>query len=83
VDGDGAGHRSLRAIVARVLEMKADEITDDLGPATSGRWDSLRHVQLVAAIEQAYKIRLSPREIRSFSTYSELTGIVASKGADI
>jgi acyl carrier protein len=66
-----------------VLEIEADEVTDDLGPATSGQWSSLRHIQLVAAIEQAYNICLSPREIRSFSTYSELSDIVASKGITI
>jgi acyl carrier protein len=74
------GFGSLRAIVAHVLEIDVAEITDDLGPATSGQWSSLRHIQLVAAIEQAYDIRLSPREIRSFSTYAELSEIVASKG---
>ena len=73
----------MRTIVAQVLELEPDEITDDLGPATAGQWNSLRHVQLVAAIEQAYDIRLSPREIRSFSTYSELSHIVAAKGIDI
>jgi acyl carrier protein len=71
---------SLRAIVADVLEIEADEITDDLGPATSGQWNSLRHIQLVAAIEREYNICLSPREMRSFSTYSELADIVTNKG---
>jgi acyl carrier protein len=72
---------SLQALVAQVLEITADEVTDDLGPATSGRWGSLKHIQIVAAVEQAYNIRLSPREIRSFSTFAELSDIVASKEA--
>ncbi|HUA28994.1 MAG TPA: acyl carrier protein [Streptosporangiaceae bacterium] len=71
---------SLRSVVAGVFEVAAEEITDDLGPATFGRWGSLQHIQLVAAVEQAYGIHLSPREIRSFSTVAELNDIVASKG---
>jgi acyl carrier protein len=50
--------RSLRAIVAQVLEIDVDEVTDDLGPATTGQWNSLRHIQLAAAVERAYAIRL-------------------------
>lgn len=71
---------SLRALVARVLAIEVDEVTDDLGPATFGRWGSLQHIQLVAAVEHAYDIRLSPREIRSFRTFAELSGIVVAKG---
>jgi acyl carrier protein len=67
-------------LVAEVLEIQADEVTDDLGPAISGQWGSLQHIQLVAAVEHAYDIRLSPREIRSFSTFAELSDIVARKG---
>lgn len=71
---------SLRVLVGRVFEIPADEVTDDLGPATFGQWGSLQHIQLVAAVEQAYGISLSPREIRSFSTVAELSNLVASKG---
>jgi acyl carrier protein len=71
---------SLRVLVAQVFEIAADEVTDDLGPATFGQWGSLQHIQLVAAVEQAYGISLSPREIRSFSTVAELSDLVASKG---
>lgn len=70
----------LRVVVAGVFEIAADEVTDDLGPATFGQWGSLQHIQLVAAVEQAYGIQLSPREIRSFSTVAELSDLLASKG---
>lgn len=71
---------SLRAIVAEVMKIDVDDVTDDLGPATTGQWNSLRHIQLVDAVERAYDIRLSPREIRSFSTYFELRELVSRKG---
>ena len=71
---------SLQAVVAQVFEISAEEVTDDLGPATFGQWGSLQHIQIVAGVEQAFGIRLSPREIRSFGTVAELSSILASKG---
>lgn len=71
---------SLKAVVAKVFEISAEEVTDDLGPATFGQWGSLQHIQIVAGVEQAYGISLSPREIRSFGTVAELSNILASKG---
>jgi acyl carrier protein len=80
VPADRPAASSLRSLVAEVLEIRAEDISDDLGPATFGRWTSLKHIELVAAVEHAYGIRFSPREIRSFSTFGELLGIVSGKG---
>jgi acyl carrier protein len=70
----------LLAVVGQILEIPLDRVTDDVGPATSGQWTSLKHIQLVAAVEDAYDVRLTPREIRSIRTVGQLRGILASKG---
>jgi acyl carrier protein len=83
--GTGAPHPfrdRFLSLAAEVLEITADELTDDLGPASFGQWTSLKHLQLVAAVERAYGIRLSPREIRSFNTLGGLAGLIASKGIE-
>lgn len=70
---------SLHEIVARVLDMHATEIHDDIGPHTVAAWTSLKHVQLVAAVEDAYGIKLTPREIRTVRTVSALRELVSSR----
>jgi len=70
------------SLAAEVLEITPDELADDLGPASFGQWTSLKHLQLVAAVERAYGICLSPREIRSFHTLGELARLIASKGIE-
>lgn len=40
------------------------------------QWDSIAHMRLIAAIEEAYKIRLSIQDILGMSSYSVAQKIV-------
>lgn len=66
--------------IGKVLKASVHGLTDDAAYNALGSWNSLQHVQLVAAMEDVYKIRFSPREIRSFRTVGELRNILASRG---
>jgi len=68
-------------IVATVLEIPAEAVADDLGPSQLGQWTSLRHIQLIAAMEDAYGIKFASREIRSLRTVGELRELVRVKGS--
>lgn len=66
-------------IVADVLGIPPEQVYDSTGPKTASQWTSLRHVQIVAAVEDAFAIRLTPREIRSVRTVGQLRALVLSK----
>lgn len=68
-------------IVATVLAIPEQAVADDLGPARLGQWTSLRHIQLVAAMEDEYGIKFAAREIRSLRTVGELRELVRAKGS--
>jgi acyl carrier protein len=73
----------LDEIVARVLAIPAEDVTEDLGPRIAGQWTSLKHVQLIAALEDAYSISFTPREIRSARTVSTLRGLIRHKVGEV
>ncbi|TXL84357.1 acyl carrier protein [Streptomyces sp. NBC_01725] len=69
----------LTGLVADVLQMAPAEVTEDTGPATTAAWTSLRHVQIVARVEQTYGVRLTAREVRGCRSVGALRGVLAEK----
>lgn len=67
-------------LLADVLELPRIQVTDDLGPATTSAWTSLRHVQIVSAVQREYGVRLAPREIRSIRCVGDLRQLLLGKG---
>lgn len=72
--------KNFRQLIGRVLKISPEDLVDDMACDALGQWNSLQHVQLVAGAEDLYKIRLSPREIRSFRTIAGLREILSNKG---
>ncbi|MEW2445424.1 acyl carrier protein [Micromonospora marina] len=67
-------------LVADVLELPVDQVDAQTGPATTAAWVSLRHLQIVAAVEDAYRISLTPREIRTVRSVADLRALLAGRG---
>ncbi|MEQ8711273.1 MAG: acyl carrier protein [Rhodospirillales bacterium] len=55
-----------------VPEMTADDVDG---------WDSLNHVRLIIAVERAFSIRFSTREISGLKNVGDLTAVVEKKKA--
>lgn len=66
-------------LVAEVLELPAAEIGQDTGPATTGQWVSLRHLRIVAAVEDTYGVSFTPREIRGIRSVADLRALLAAR----
>ncbi|CAM5737945.1 hypothetical protein STENM223S_11691 [Streptomyces tendae] len=71
---------ALNRTVAEVLGIGEDEITDDTGPAVNAEWTSLRHVQIVAAVNRQFGVRLTPRQARSCRSVGDLRQVLAERG---
>jgi acyl carrier protein len=44
-------------VMAAVFEMDVNDIPDDASPGVIEKWDSLRHMNLVLALEEEFSIR--------------------------
>lgn len=62
----------LDQLVADVLEMPVADIHPDIGPATAGQWVSLRHLRIIAAVEDSYGVSFTPQEIRGIRSVGDL-----------
>jgi acyl carrier protein len=70
----------LAQLVADRLELPVAEIDAATGPATAGQWVSLRHLQIIAAVEDAYGVSFAPREIRGVKTVGDLYELLRQRG---
>jgi acyl carrier protein len=65
----------LRELMADVFECDPDRITPESTPDTLERWDSLRLLDLVLAIEQETGIEISPDRLEEMITVSAILAI--------
>jgi len=58
----------LRRLTAAVFGIGADVITDASSPASIEAWDSVRHIQLVLALEGEFGVAFDPDEIPALTS---------------
>ena len=73
-------------VLSRVQDIFRDVLDDEeivLTDATTAddidEWDSLSHIQLIVAVEKAFKVKFTSKEILSWKNIGELVDCVLSK----
>jgi acyl carrier protein len=71
---------SLNQLVATALQVDAAAITDDTSTKTLKAWNSMRHIDVVMALEGHYGIRLGAAEIASLQSMRQIRELLARRG---
>ena len=69
----------LTDVFRRIFDDEELELSDDTVAADVDGWDSLNHVKLVVAIEQAFGVKFSNREIGGWENVGDVRRSLASK----
>lgn len=69
----------LAGIFCTVLRLTPEDIKSNPTFGKTERWDSLKHMNLVASIEQAFEIELSLDEIVAMRSFEESCSILKDK----
>jgi acyl carrier protein len=68
-------------VIREAFELTPDtQIRDDHGPGRLAGWDSLGHVNLIAALESAYSIEIDMDEVLRIETVEDIKTMLADKG---
>ena len=59
-------------IIANVLRIAVSEINNESGMDTLGKWDSLQHLNIILAIEEAFDVSFTPEEITSVNSVKKI-----------
>jgi len=74
---------TLHEVVGRALNVAPASISDESSPETLRRWDSLRHLDLMTTIEDAYDVRFSTAEIVQAKSVGDIRRMLREKGVEV
>ena len=67
------------AIMSRVLMIDQTKISLTMTRSQCDSWDSLRHIELIVAIEANFDVRLSFEEISLMESFDAIVGVIDKK----
>ena len=72
----------LKEIFSETLQIPIEEVVDSLEYASDPRWDSVAHMALVAAIDEAYDIMMETEDVLDMSTVAKARTILGKYGVE-
>ena len=71
--------KRLEEIFVDVFELDGIELTDATSAEDIEEWDSLSHIQLIVAVEKAFGIKFTSREIMKWNNVGEMVDTILEK----
>jgi acyl carrier protein len=69
----------IKEVLVKLLRVKLEELKDDLSLQDSIGVDSTEMVESVIALEKAFGVKLSPKEITKSSSINDIEKIISTK----
>jgi len=73
----------LNTLIAEVLHISPESITDELAMSEVESWDSLQHMNLIASLEKGYSIEFTFDDIIAMQNVKEIKRVLQLKGVEI
>ena len=70
----------LETIFANILREPAESMNDQTSPGNTKTWDSLKHIELVLAVEGAYSVKFTMPEITGVRSLGSVRQLLQTKG---
>lgn len=66
-------------VVARIMGVPEAEINEDSSPQTLAKWDSLRHMKLILALEETLGVQFSDADISMIKDVRSILELVSAR----
>ena len=66
----------LKNIMSAVFEIPVEQIQDKSSPDTIESWDSLKHMNMVVALEEEFEVEFTDDEILEMMNYALIKSII-------
>lgn len=71
---------NLEELLAELLQIPVTKVTADLAMKDLDVWDSLKHMELIAALEQQFELQFTFEEIVSMRSVGDIKRVLSNKG---
>ena len=68
--------KKIKSIMANVLKVNLKDIDDNISPNSIVEWDSLKHINLIIALEDEFNIKLEEHEIESMVSFPIISSTI-------
>ncbi len=73
----------LYQVVGNVLKVEPETLSDESNAETVANWDSLRHIEVIFAVESAFHTRFTMPEIAGLRNLGDIQRLLVNKGVDM
>lgn len=71
--------RQVREVMAGVLDVEAEALDDGFRRGDASAWDSMNHLRLISALEEAFGIRFTMKEVGEMESFGDVRQRVAER----
>jgi acyl carrier protein len=72
----------IKNVMSAVFELPIDQITDDSSPDNIDAWDSLKHMNLVVALEDEFNVQFTDEDIIELINMKLIKAVLLEKLPD-
>jgi len=69
----------VREVMAGVLDVEAEALDDGFRRDDASAWDSMNHLRLISALEEAFGIRFTMKEVGEMESFGDVRQRVAER----
>ncbi|MDH5259775.1 MAG: acyl carrier protein [Gammaproteobacteria bacterium] len=73
---------SIRKVMSQIFDIDPSSIVAESSPQTIERWDSLKHMQLIMALEDEFGIRFSDDDIPELTSFKLIEDAINASEPD-
>ena len=75
--------KNLEELLAELLQIPVTQVTADLTMKDLDVWDSLKHMEVIASLEQQFELQFSFDEIVSMRSVGDIKRVLSNKGVAV
>lgn len=73
---------TLEQVVARVLRCAVTDLDDESSTRTIASWDSLRHIEVVMELEEAFSLAFPPMQAAAMTSMGAIRRVLQQHGIE-